>query len=1193
MKIKDLHIDGFGVWNDLKLAELNERITVFYGPNEAGKTTLLQFIRAMLYGFSPPRRQRYLPPLRGGRPGGALTVLSPQGVYTLDRHDDSPAAIPLGLARLLAENGQAQHEQLLKAVLGGVDEPIYNNVFAVGLREIQELGLLEDTAAAELLYKLSTGMDRVSLVDVTRDITSSRTSLLSTDDRPSQITTLLQRREQLQAEIDTLHESTAQYTRLLAQREQLDDDVARAEAQQQQLDRQSRLLDIAIAVRDKWQNRTDVENQLTSLAQVKRLPHGLAEAVERLNAKLAEHRRHADEHRAQRRKIKDELAKLTINEVFWRRVPHVQTLLDQQQWLTKIEEEQRTLEADGHTIERELAASRHKVAEHPTVKIGGTTVSAEGWAVVLPAARNLSKALRRARHAEEAVRRIENHAETVGDDVQLALARVQESSLPRAIEKAGQNVGLLRRRVQLEERIEQLKRHHLELLDDSHGLLDRQLLPPGWLAVLGGVFAAGISMAFMGVFFPSASSTGWYLVMGMIGVFGSLLIKRGLEHTAASQFADAQREIGLVESQLNEAKAERDQLETQLPHSVGSPATRLKTAEAELAQLEQLLGVESQRKVARQEVENAKQEARTANEASEAARRRWKQALQNAGLPATITMTQLKDLRNVKPRDNSTDELTRKLERRRHELAERDRELKSFTDRVVQLFNDVQIEPRSGKLVDQLKQLQEEIKTQEGKLVRQEQLRKRAKYLRRLALREFQAYKKVQARRRKALRRAQCKDEVELRQRVATIERIDQLQGQREQLSREIGQALGQFGTEDVIREYFDHYKPSQLERLLTELAGKRATASQALQQAVEQRGRLTEQMNQLTQDRRVAQKMLDLSVVDEQLKQAAAQWQTLAVAGTMLETIRKTFEAHRQPETLREASEFLVKLTEGHYKRVWTPMDRDTLLVDDNEGNTLGVEVLSRGTREQVFLSLRLALIGAYARRGAVLPIVLDDVLVNFDAHRAAAAAKVLCEFAKQGHQLLIFTCHEHIALMFHKLDAKVFRLPNNHQRGPKEAIAIRVDKPVVAPPPPPPTRSLQPPVVKAPSPVEPKPAPKQVVVEAAPPPVEIHVNVPPPEPKGPKLMRRRKAAESPAPAKPIELAARGPTRVRKANDFFAGSQWHDPIDDDGNDHGEHGLKYDENFTEEDALWYGVEGQRSEQPALSVHQSSADVASE
>ena len=43
MKVRDIQIDGFGVWSGLSVDSMPEGMTVFYGPNEAGKTTLMQF----------------------------------------------------------------------------------------------------------------------------------------------------------------------------------------------------------------------------------------------------------------------------------------------------------------------------------------------------------------------------------------------------------------------------------------------------------------------------------------------------------------------------------------------------------------------------------------------------------------------------------------------------------------------------------------------------------------------------------------------------------------------------------------------------------------------------------------------------------------------------------------------------------------------------------------------------------------------------------------------------------------------------------------------------------------------------------------------------------------------------------------------------------------------------------------------
>ena len=153
------------------------------------------------------------------------------------------------------------------------------------------------------------------------------------------------------------------------------------------------------------------------------------------------------------------------------------------------------------------------------------------------------------------------------------------------------------------------------------------------------------------------------------------------------------------------------------------------------------------------------------------------------------------------------------------------------------------------------------------------------------------------------------------------------------------------------------------------------------------------------------------------------------------LERIREEYEQHRQPETLREASSYMSQLTGGKYTRIWTPLAHDILFVDTADGQPLSVQVLSRGTREQLFVSLRLALVAAYARRGIHLPMILDDVFVNFDAGRTKTACAVLREFAKQGHQLLVFTCHEHVWRMFQELKVDTRRIPNRH--GEVEPVA------------------------------------------------------------------------------------------------------------------------------------------------------------
>ena len=72
--------------------------------------------------------------------------------------------------------------------------------------------------------------------------------------------------------------------------------------------------------------------------------------------------------------------------------------------------------------------------------------------------------------------------------------------------------------------------------------------------------------------------------------------------------------------------------------------------------------------------------------------------------------------------------------------------------------------------------------------------------------------------------------------------------------------------------------------------------------------------------------------------------------------------------------------------------------------------EPLSTGTRDQVFLALRLAVVDHMDRAGARLPLLLDEVLVNWDEERRARALDLLTDVAME-RQVVLFTCHPAIA--------------------------------------------------------------------------------------------------------------------------------------------------------------------------------------
>src|SRR5690348_6361936 len=134
MILKDLHIDGFGVWSDLELGDLDAGLTLFYGENETGKTTLLEFVRSVLYGYTDDRRTKYLPPVHGGLGGGMLGVEVHAGKFRVRRRPEGESTV--GRLDVSSFTGTAQDVRQLKKILADLDESTFKNVFALGLSEI-------------------------------------------------------------------------------------------------------------------------------------------------------------------------------------------------------------------------------------------------------------------------------------------------------------------------------------------------------------------------------------------------------------------------------------------------------------------------------------------------------------------------------------------------------------------------------------------------------------------------------------------------------------------------------------------------------------------------------------------------------------------------------------------------------------------------------------------------------------------------------------------------------------------------------------------------------------------------------------------------------------------------------------------------------------------------------------------------
>lgn len=1037
MKINAIEVEGFGAWSNLRLAELSEGLNVFCGPNEAGKTTLLQFVRSVFYGFSDDRR-RYLPPVHGGRPGGVIDVSGPSGRFRVARHDEDAGATP-ARAVLLASDGSRQGEHFLKVLLCNVDESIFNNVFAVGLREIQELGTLGDTEAAALLFNISIGLDRVSLVDTMRELDASRRRLLGDGGRPCQIVQLIEQRDRLRAELEELGSLTTQYARLVGQRDFIEREAARLEDDKTQLQRDVRTVEIAVAVRDRWRRRAELDQQLAAMNLAGAMPEGTLARLDRLQAQLERRRRQIAQIVKRRRRIRAEGGRLRPNETLWRQAPRIAAFGEQESWIATLDSRTAELETEIRDTQSQLDAQRERLGLDGAAAraIDFTSLAPRSLGKVRSAGRAAAAARRSLDDARAEADSARSAAEQCREELATALASRGESDLTTAIDHAGSLVTQLRRRVQLDERIDQMGRYHADLESQSRRCLERQILPLGLVVFLGLMFVFGVVLLAAGLVTSSSitGGFGWLLaILGAIGAGVALGAKTLIERSNANKLDACEKQLHMLQLQLQQAGEERESLDRTLGGAGVSARQRLAEAQETLAELEALMPLETRRQTAVQEADAARARAERLHDEFTSSRRRWRESLAAAGLPEQLAPKQLRQL--LRHRD-ALAHAERHLARCNEELQQRQNERNSLAERITALAAEAGVAVGGEGPIALVRQLNEELRRQEGRIAQRDRLRLQWRTLGRRRAKIENAARRLKRRRRDLLNQIGVDDEDELRSRSEEYARAEQLRRQRDAIAVEIDAARGAHCSDEALARVLADDE-SDLESRWEELDRRLRAAESQWKECLEKRGQLGAELAALATDRRAAVKQMELATVEHRLGKAIDRWRVLSLACRTLQTIKTIYEKDRQPETLQEASGYMRRLTNGRYTRVWSPLGEDILHVDDAQGQSLPVKSLSRGTREQLFLSLRLALVGTYARRGAALPLVLDDVLVNFDAPRAKAAAEVLRDFARAGHQLLVFTCHDHILHLFQSLKVHARRLPSRTEAVAESAAPV-----------------------------------------------------------------------------------------------------------------------------------------------------------
>jgi len=943
MIIRGWHIDGFGIFRDRRTEGLGHGLTVLHGPNEAGKSTLLAFIRGVLFGFPDKRskgKQPLYPPLHGGAHGGRLFLEHEGRAYTVGRSASSRQS----QATVTDEAGARLPEGALTRLLGGADKTLFQNVFGFSLWELQELGTLTDDHVRDQIFSAAIAGTGRSARKAAEALGKDATALYRPDGRhkKNRVHDLLQDLRRIDGELDTARAAARAYPDKLAAehaaREAVDElraDIDRARARKDELDRLVRLWDA-------WCEREDALATLKTAtgADFRRTePVAADPALTDLQRRADELSRHVE---AQRHRLAD--ARERADQV------------------TQADERlARALDALGEGWTRDaVAAFTNSIPHREDIR---------AWEQALQDAEGrVTKAADKHETADAALTEAKNQHRKLADDLDResepppdqATLRVRQD----ALERLGAEIGEHRDAERAAENARNLAEERAKRVAD----LDDQWPGRGGVALAVGLAVAAALAAGAGIALGAAlAGAGIALALAAAAVGVAIwrtrrraavrdrLAQARADHQAAADAADAAAREHAAKADTLRASAEALGFDAIPAESERVRAVaRLREAMEQRRQYD--AKVQAVTEAANTEAAR-EQEAEAAEEALRAARRdradldgRWAAWKRERGFPEHLSAQGVRDfgqqILDAQAALTEKQQAERALANARRAIAEWETGARAV---LAERGRDTAAEGED-------------------------------------LIRAFTAAAEAIAAEQDAYVRAMRVD--------ASIHHEAGNDAERARTLRETLAA----GDVETWR--------AESARLDTYLTEQRQAYDDALAKA---RDASTDRESVEHSDR-IAELELERNRVVDEIGRCYRRWQVLGAAKGLIEDTLEQFERERQPTVFDNASARLAAFTHGRYRRIRQDPAGQGVLVDDGDGGQLNPLDLSRGTREQVYLAVRLGLIAEFMGRGTALPLVMDEILVNFDPERMAAVARELGEFARD-HQVLLFTCHPEIA--------------------------------------------------------------------------------------------------------------------------------------------------------------------------------------
>jgi uncharacterized protein YhaN len=275
-------------------------------------------------------------------------------------------------------------------------------------------------------------------------------------------------------------------------------------------------------------------------------------------------------------------------------------------------------------------------------------------------------------------------------------------------------------------------------------------------------------------------------------------------------------------------------------------------------------------------------------------------------------------------------------------------------------------------------------------------------------------------------------DEESFRQRASDYETYQRLSEELRAVETRLRQLAGSVEALPALERELEQSTPEAVQTEQQELHETITDLEQRREDSVRESEKLRLRLEQLENSDEISTLRMQQAADLAEFRSLAREWTVHRIAAHLIDRAREKYERERRPAVVKQAEQYFTRLTQGRYREVLIAGEGDPQVVT-TDGTRKELRHLSRGTAEQLYLSLRFGYVEEFMRQASPLPLIFDDILVNFDPERAAAAAEAIGELSR-NQQILLFTCHPATAERLRRVvgGAAVFELQNGQLTNP-----------------------------------------------------------------------------------------------------------------------------------------------------------------